>query len=80
MSEYLWAGTVLGTVFGAIHAVQAYRQRVADEGASSGRAAYFALWTITLWTLFGAYLLTFWIIGAVGLVISRLRNPAEAEQ
>ncbi len=80
MSEFLWAGAILGAVLGVIHAVQAYRQRVADEGASPGRAAYFALWTVALWVLFGAYLLAFWIIGAVGLAISRLRGPAEAER
>ena len=78
MSEFLWAGVVLGAVLGVIHAVQVYRQRIADEGASPGRAAYFALWAVTLWTIFGAYLLAFWIIGAAGLAISRLRGPVEA--
>ena len=80
MSEVLWAGAALGAVLGVIHAVQAYRQRVADEGASPGRAAYFAFWAFALWILFGAYLLAFWIIGAVGLAISRLRRTAEAGQ
>ncbi len=83
MGDFLWAGAVLGALFGVIHAAQVYRQRVADEGASPGRAAYFAfwavaLWTVALWALFGAYLLAFWIIGAVGLAVSRLRRPAEA--
>ena len=80
MGDFLWAGAVLGALFGVIHAAQAYRQRVADEGASPGRAAWFALWAVALWTLFGAYLLAFWIIGAVGLAISRLRRSAEAGQ
>ena len=78
MEEFLWSGASLGAVVGVIHAAHAYRQRVADEGDSPGRAAYFALWAVVLWTLFGAYLLAFWIIGAVGLAISRLRGPAEA--
>ena len=78
MEEFLWSGAVLGALFGVLHAAQVYRRRMADEGASPGRAAYFALWTVALWTLFGAYLLAFWIIGAVGLAISRLRGPAEA--
>ncbi len=78
MEEGLWSGAVLGALFGVLHAAQVYRRRVADEGASPGRAAYFALWAVALWTLFGAYLLAFWIIGAVGLAISRLRGPAEA--
>ena len=80
MEEFLWSGAVLGALLGVIHAVQAYRQRIADEGASPGRAAYFALWAVALWALFGAYLLAFWIIGAVGLAVSRLRRSAEAGQ
>jgi hypothetical protein len=78
MSGFLWAGGMFGALFGLIHAVQIYRQRMTDERASPVRAAYFALWAVGLWTLFGAYLLAFWIIGAVGLAVSRLRGPAEA--
>jgi len=76
MQEFLWAGTFLGAVFGLTHAVHIYRQQMTYRGAGPGGALYFALWTFALWTLFGAYLLVFWIIGAVGLGISRLRRPA----
>ena len=61
-----------------LHAVQVYRRRVEEEGAGTGRAVYFALWAVALWTLFGAYMLAFWIIGVIGLAVSRLRRPAEA--
>lgn len=80
MNEFLWAGAVLGAFFGLIHSVQVYRQRVMDEGASPGRAIWFALWAVGLWIIFGAYLLAFWIIGAVGLAFSRLRGSVEARR
>jgi uncharacterized membrane protein YhaH (DUF805 family) len=80
MGDFLLAGAILGALFGSIHAIHVYRQRVRDEGASPGRALYFAVWAVGLWILFGAYLLAFWIIGAVGLAVSRLRGAAEAEQ
>lgn len=80
MNEFLWLGTSLGAGFGVLHAVQVYRGKVEEEGASIGRAGYFALWTVALWTLFGAYLLVFWIVGAIGLAVSRLRRPAEARE
>jgi hypothetical protein len=77
MDEFLWLGTFFGAVFGVLHAVHVYRRRVEEDAAGPGRAAYFALWAVVLWTLFGAYLLAFWIIGAVGLAVSRLRRSAE---
>jgi len=80
MGDFLLAGAILGALFGSIHAIHVYRQRVRDEGASPRQALYFAIWAVGLWTLFGAYLLAFWIIGAVGLGVSRLRGAAEAEQ
>ena len=80
VGDFLLAGSILGALFGLTHAVSVYRQRVRDEGASPGRALYFAAWAAGLWILFGAYLLAFWIIGAAGLAVSRLRGAAEAER
>ena len=80
MDEFLRVGALIGAIFGIVHAVQVYRQRIADEGASPGRAAYFALWAVVLWVLLGAYLLAFWIVGAVGLAVSWLRRPAKAQR
>lgn len=79
MDQFLLWGTVLGALCGALHAPLVYRNRVADEGASPLRAAYFAAWTFGLWTLFGAYLLAFWLIGAAGMMVSRLTQPAEPQ-
>lgn len=80
MQEFLWAGTFLGAVIGLIHAIHIFGQKMTDRDTSLTGAVYFALWTFALWTLFGAYLLAFWVIGAVGLAFSRMRRPAEAVQ
>ena len=77
MEQFLYWGTVLGVVFGTLHAPLVYRSRIADEGASPARAAYFAAWALMLWALFGAYLLAFWLIGATGIAVSRLKRGAE---
>ncbi len=77
MEHFLFWGTALGVVFGALHAPLVFRSRIADEGASPARAAYFAVWAITLWALFGTYLLAFWLIGAAGIAVSRLKRGAE---
>jgi hypothetical protein len=78
MENFLFWGTALGFVLGALHAPFVYRSRIADEGASPARAAYFAVWAFTLWALFGAYLLAFWLIGAAGIAVSRLKRGVEA--
>lgn len=78
MGAFLIAGSVLGGLFGLAHAFQVYRQRVRDEGAAPLRAAYFAAWALGLWVLFGAYLLAFWILGALGLAVSRLYRAERA--
>lgn len=71
MGWFLLLSTVIGACAGALHAPLVYRRRLAD-GASLGRAAWFGLWTLLLWTLSGAYLLLFWLIGAAGMAIARL--------
>lgn len=74
MDQFLFVGTILGAVFGALHAPLVYRNRIADEGATSLRAGYFAIWAFALWTLFGAYVLAFWLIGFSGLAVSRIKR------
>ena len=78
MENFLWAGTVLGAGFGLLHAFSVYRNRVAEEGASPVRALYFGAWTVALWTLFGAYLLAFWLLGAVGMAATRVLRQRES--
>ena len=73
MSILLWTGTVLGAVIGVIHAIHICREKVMAN--SPGGAVYAALWAVVLWTLFGAYLLVFWIVGTLGLALGWLRKP-----
>lgn len=80
MVEFLWVGTCLGAVFGGLHGVSVFRRHRAAPGGSVGTALYFALWTVALWTSFGAYVLAFWILGALGLLLARLiRRPGIAQ-
>ncbi len=76
MDHFLWIGSLLGALCGALHAPLVFRNRRRDEGASPLRAGYYALWAFALWTLFGAYLLLFWLIGATGMALSRLLRPS----
>jgi hypothetical protein len=72
MDQFLMLGTILGAVLGAFHAPIVYRQRIVDGDLSPAGAAYFALWAFALWTLFGAYLFAFWLIGAAGMAVSQV--------
>jgi hypothetical protein len=78
--EFLFIGTVLGAAVGVLHAIHLYRCRKAEGQNGSLAAAWFALWALGLWTLFGAYLLLFWIIGAAGMLASRLIPAAAARR
>ncbi len=68
MTAVLWAGTLVGVVFGLFHALYVYRlvmaEGPADAAPSHARAGYYALWTLGLWLLFGSYVLVLWLIGA----------------
>ena len=77
MVAFLWIGTSLVIVLGVLHGISVFRQQSAIAGGGLGRALYFALWTLALWTVFGAYVLAFWILGAVGLALSGLGKRAE---
>ncbi len=72
MHEFLMIGTVLGALIGLLHAPLVYRSRRRDEGAGIIRSGYFAAWAFCLWTLFGAYVLAFWLVGLAGMVVLRL--------
>ena len=69
MTTLLWTGTIVGALFGLLHAVYVYRliaaEAPADAPAHNGRALYYAAWTLGLWMLFGSYVLALWIIGIV---------------
>ena len=91
MNTIVWIGSLLGLVIGSLHAVHLYRRRVADarESAASGatadlatarlEGAYYGLWALALWVIFGTYVLVLWVIGAVAYSIFRMvprRGPA----
>ncbi|MEE8517154.1 MAG: hypothetical protein V3T02_10995 [Alphaproteobacteria bacterium] len=66
-------GTLVGAVLGSAHAVYLYRTVTAEapSAAEGGfvrlhlRAAYYAIWTVFLWALFGAYVLILWVISVI---------------
>jgi hypothetical protein len=83
-------GVIAGVVIGILHSAYIFRHVLGDargHGLSirNGlRAFYYALWTVLLWALFGAYVLLMWIIsvvayGTVPLVV-RLTKMANASK
>src|SRR5262249_48761620 len=70
MSSFLWIGTGLGAFFGLLHGTYLYRQHIALRSPATG--LYYGLWAFILWTLFGAYVLVFWILGLIAYPIVRL--------
>ena len=84
MAEFLWLGSALGALLGISHGVYLYRQIAAraPTGRSPGGKAqglYYALWALLLWTLFGSYVLAFWILGVLSYPIVRLiKGPRTA--
>jgi hypothetical protein len=79
MNTIVWIGSLLGLAIGSLHGVHLYRARVADarESATGGatahlEGAYYGLWALALWVIFGTYVLVLWVIGAVAYSIFRL--------
>ena len=77
MDSFLLTGTALGALLGMLHGVYLFRRIAARRptgGISSGKTQglYYALWAFVLWTLFGSYVLAFWILGLLAYPIVRL--------
>ena len=77
MDDFFWIGSALGAVLGLLHGIYLYRLQTARTSASGTKGSranglYYGLWAFALWTLFGSYVLAFWIIGSVGYAIARL--------
>ncbi len=84
MNSIVWIGSLLGLAIGSLHAVHLYRGRVADGRVSAGggatahlatahlEGAYYGLWALALWVIFGTYVLVLWVIGVVAYSIVRL--------
>ncbi|MDH3665335.1 MAG: hypothetical protein OEN23_00215 [Paracoccaceae bacterium] len=76
MQNFLTIGAVIGLLIGLAHALELFQRRSPQIGSVG--AAYSAIWTVLLWTLFGAYLLAFWLIGLAGMGLSRLWRTMRA--
>jgi len=81
MGTFIWIGSALGAVVGLLHGIYLYRQQTArllanDPTRSRAIGLYYGLWAVVLWTIFGAYVLAFWILGAVAWPVARLISRA----
>ena len=77
MANFLWIGSALGAGLGLLHGIYLYRQQTARALASSTTSSraiglYYGIWAFALWTLLGAYVLAFWIVGSIAYWIARL--------
>lgn len=82
MGDVFLLGSLLGAVAGLVHAgANLLHERKA--GPLALPAAWRALWTVALWTLFGTYLLLSWLaasaVYAGWLLHRRLRPSARSE-
>ncbi|NQV20807.1 MAG: hypothetical protein HQ511_05260 [Rhodospirillales bacterium] len=87
MDMFLWIGSAVGAVIGVLHGFSLYQKMAAraatsgtragigaGTGGSPGRALYYGLWTFVLWTVFGSYVLAFWLIGGVAQSLAGLKR------
>lgn len=66
-------GIAVGAMIGLVHGFHVYSRRVREcpdrlvehPVAARARAAYFALWTLPLWVVFGSYVFYLWVISVV---------------
>ena len=88
MSVTLIIGSLVGALIGAVHARDLFRRGTSRRGGTprrrppraTARAAYYGLWALVLWTLFGSYILHLWLVAAVIYGCRRVvRRPATPE-
>ena len=77
MDLFLWIGSAIGAALGFLHAAYLYRAIAARASAAGAtginvRGLYYGVWTFALWTIFGSYVLAFWLIGGIASSIVRL--------
>lgn len=78
MGDFIWYGTLLGTAEGFLHFLQTLASRLGKPGLSTIKTVWQALWTWALWTMFGAYVLAFWIIGLVLYLLAKVARTRGA--
>ena len=85
MALFLWIGCACGATLGLLHALYLYRQ-IAARNSTAGapdinrRGLYYGIWTFVLWTVFGSYVLAFWLIGAIASALIGLRPKKRSAQ
>ena len=72
MGTYLLAGTAIGAIVGFFHMLYIFSARFGRPGLNPYKTLWQGVWTWGLWTLFGAYVLTFWIFGLLCMGISKV--------
>ena len=55
MVEFLWTGTIVGAVLGLLHMLLTLSTRLGQPGLNPLKTLWHGIWTLVLWTLFGAY-------------------------
>jgi hypothetical protein len=83
MAYFFWIGSTFGATLGLLHALYLYRQiaaRYSTVGATgvNRRGLYYGIWTFALWTIFGSYVLAFWLVGGIANVLLRLTRGNRA--
>jgi hypothetical protein len=83
VAEFLWLGSTLGALLGLTHGVYLYRRIAAREPGGDGpggrlQGLYYAFWALLLWTLFGSYVLAFWVLGLLAYPLVRMIRGARA--
>lgn len=72
MNTFLLAGTVLGAFIGFCHMLIVLAARLGRPEFGTSKTVWQGIWTWGLWTLFGAYVLAFWLIGLICMGLARL--------
>jgi hypothetical protein len=80
MIDFIWFGTLVGAILGFCHFLQTLVSRLGKPGTSAIGTLWQALWNWALWTLFGAYVFFFWLIGlALYFVFGRSARKAHTQ-
>ena len=77
MSDYFWVGAALGFVVGFINFLSIVSSRLGIAELSAQKTLWIGLWIWALWTIFGSYVLVFWIVGLILFGATRLLHRVD---
>ena len=81
VSYFLTVGIFAGLAVGLLHSFQILgHHRHLPGKAGMAFIFYRAIWAVLLWTLFGAYLLFFWLLGLVLRPLAGWRTKRAGER